>query len=252
MYAIEKDFYTNLMVSLLVIGGILLFFLLSIIRQQTRYKRLSQAKINAEIATLEKERKRIASDLHDEIGPMLSTIKLQINHIDIENEEDKLLIVKTNRYIDDVIQKMREISYNLLPNILIRRGLTPAIIEFIDKVKDSTPIQISLKSSLSGRLDIDLEVNIYRLVQEIIHNSIKHSKANRLVMELGMESSIIRLATADDGIGFDFAHSMANKSGLGLFNLQSRTDVMEGVFNIDSQKGKGTRFLFEIPFKAKA
>jgi signal transduction histidine kinase len=243
----EKDIYSALMIAFAIIGVILLYFFVSIVRQQKRYRKLSKAKINAEITTMENERKRIAADLHDDVGPLLSAIKLHINYVDVTDEEQKNLLAKSSRYIDEVIQKMREISNELLPNILVRRGLGSALNEFILKLNKSNGLNIVFESDLQNRLPQEVEINLYRIVQEIVHNSIKHSKAKRLRIELRAYPDKIVLATADDGIGFSENPNQNTDSGLGLLNLQSRTDVMGGDLNCLSQTGRGVRYLIEIP-----
>jgi signal transduction histidine kinase len=243
----EKAIYSALTISFIIIGVILIYFLVSILRQQKRYRKLSKAKISAEITTMENERRRIAADLHDDVGPLLSAIKLHINHVDSTDEEQKKLLAKSSGYIDEVIQKMREISNELLPNILVRRGLSIALNDFIRKLNDSNGLQIEFESDLKERLPEQVEINLYRIVQEIVHNSIKHSKANRLKIELRSYPNKIVLATADDGVGFLENPNQKKESGLGLLNLQSRTDMMGGDLSCLSQIGKGVRYLIEIP-----
>jgi two-component system NarL family sensor kinase len=243
----EKELYNSIIIAVAVIAAILIYFVISIVRQQRRYRQLAQQKINAEITTLENERRRIAADLHDEVGPLLSAVKLQINHIDGNSDEEQALIQKSSTHIDDIIRKMREISNDLLPNTLVRRGLPAAIQDFIGKLKNASNIQIDFQHSDAVRFDTSIEVNMYRIVQEIIHNSIKHSQAAHLRIRLHMSEKILRLSTEDDGVGFDYEQMRKTKGGLGLLNLQSRTDVMGGEFSFESGKGKGTRYLFEIP-----
>ncbi|HSK13338.1 MAG TPA: histidine kinase, partial [Phnomibacter sp.] len=173
----EKAFYSAFLIALSIVGLILFYFLVSIIRQQRRYRNLAKAKISAEITTLENERKRIASDLHDEVGPLLSAVKLQINHLEADDDHQRKLVERSSAYIDDVIKKMREISNDLLPNILVRRGLGVAVEDFLDKLRGGTSTKIEAEIDLPERLPMDVEVNLYRIVQEITHNTLKHAKA---------------------------------------------------------------------------
>lgn len=243
----EKELYNSILMAVAVLAAIILYFVISIVRQQRRYRKLAQQKINAEITTLENERRRIAADLHDEVGPLLSAVKLQINHIEAADEDEQALIEKSSSHIDDIIRKMREISNDLLPNVLVRKGLAPAIKDFIGKLKAATSVQIDFQHNDPLRFDTATEVNMYRIVQEIIHNSIKHSQAKNLHIRLHMAEKLVRLSTEDDGVGFDYNEMRKTKGGLGLLNLQSRTDVMGGDFSFESGKGKGTKYLFEIP-----
>src|SRR5690606_15559385 len=127
MHPSEEQFYSALTVAAVGLGIIIAVFIATMIRHQRRNARLNKMRIRAEINTLEKERKRIATDLHDELGPILSAVRIQINHLKHQTEEDKKIIAFANKHIDDAISKTREISYNLLPNTLVRKGLAKAV-----------------------------------------------------------------------------------------------------------------------------
>jgi signal transduction histidine kinase len=244
----EKAFYSALLIALGIVGVILLFFIISIIQQQRRYRAMALAKINAEITTLENERKRIASDLHDEVGPLLSAVKLHINHLDkSEGEQQKELIVKSSLYIDEVIKKMREISNDLLPNILIRKGFPAAAEDFLTKVTKGSGLKVTFESDLQERVALEKEVNLYRIVQEIVHNTMKHAKASEIQIKVSKSEGRVILATADNGVGLPGNVHQRKEAGLGLLNLQSRTDVMGGELSFKTAPGKGTSYLFEIP-----
>ena len=247
MDAAEKAFYSAFLIALAIVGLVLLFFLISIVRQQKRFRLLAKAKINAEITTLENERKRIASDLHDEIGPLLSAVKLQINHLDGGDALQQKLVEKSSTYIDDVIKKMREISNDLLPTILVRRGLAVAAEDFLQKVGPGTQTIIETEIKLDGRLPMETEVNLYRIIQEITHNTLKHAKAHKFRLELVREGNVVRLATADNGVGFTEEVKLKKETGLGLLNLQSRTEMMGGELFRQSTPGQGTKYIIEIP-----
>lgn len=249
MYSQEKELYTAILITLGVVAAILLYFILSIIWQQKRYRKLAKAKIRAEITTLENERKRIASDLHDEVGPLLSAIKIQVNHLQGQSAQEQELIEKSSRYIDDIIKRMREISNDLLPNVLVRKGLAAAIQEFIGKIPASANLDIEFLNAADERVTSNIEVNVYRIVQEIIHNTIKHAGASSLRIQLIIAANELRLATEDNGRGFDYNEMVQKTGGLGLLNLQSRAEVMGGAFIFNTDKGKGTRYLFEIPLE---
>jgi two-component system, NarL family, sensor kinase len=243
----EKEFYIAIVIVAGILGIIITYFLVTIIRHQRRNLDLHKAKILAEITTLENERKRIASDLHDELGPLLSAVKLQITNLESEIPHDLKLIQKSSGHIDDIIQKLREISNNLMPNTLLRKGLIAAISDSISRLNDVHPLRISFAYPPEFSLEQDKEINIYRILQEIIHNTLKHAQAKNLRIKLSREKDQLVLMTEDDGIGFNYVEKTKLSSGLGLLNLQSRTEVMGGEFSYFSDRGKGTRYLFEIP-----
>jgi two-component system, NarL family, sensor kinase len=246
--AMDTSLLDAVLIASVLLGAIIAFFFVSIIRHQRRNLKLYKAKVKAEISTLEKERKRIASDLHDELGPLLSAVKLQINNLEGSDDEvNAQLIAKSNRQIDDIIRKMKEISNNLLPNTLVRRGLEAAVTEFIEKMADVHPLKISFKSEGNYKLNQDQEINIYRLIQEITHNTIKHAKASLLIVKLKQVQQKLLLITSDNGAGFDIEHEMHLNTGLGLLNLRSRAEVLGANLSYTSDKGSGTNYIFEIP-----
>ena len=243
----DNNFYTALTIAAALLGVVVVYFILTLIRQQRRNLRLQKSQILAEITTLENERKRISSDLHDEIGPILSAIKLQVTSLDHTTDEDKMIIEKSSRQIDDVIKKMREISYNLLPNTLIRKGLIAAINEYISRMNEVFPLKINLNAGEIIFKDKEKEINIYRIVQEIVHNTVKHAKATELNIDIKLEDKKFLMITRDNGIGFNHPEASKEQGGLGLRNLESRTEIMGGEISCSSQKQKGTTYIFEIP-----
>jgi two-component system, NarL family, sensor kinase len=228
---------------------ILGYFIVTIIRHLRKTAQENQVKIQAEITTLENERRRIAADLHDELGPLLSAVKYQIGNVDAVTEEEQQLLNKSGRHIDEIIQKLRDIAYGLLPNTLIRKGLVKAIEDYIEKLSGVHALVIHFDCTDTIVLSQEREINVYRIVQEIIHNCIKHAEATRLDIILSVHKRNIVLSCKDDGRGFDYESEKSGNSGLGLLNLQSRTDVMNGDFIYGTKEGKGTRYLFKIPIQ---
>jgi signal transduction histidine kinase len=247
MHTEEANYYTAVTVAAVVLGVIIIYFIITMIRHQRRNMHLYRAKINAEISTLENERKRIVSDLHDELGPLLSAVKLRINQLDTNSEDDKTIVDFANKHLSDIIIKIKEISYNLLPNTLARNGLIHAVEEFIDKINSVHALKIRFIYQDNIELNKEKEVNVYRIFQEIIHNTVKHAKAKTLTMELKKQDGLLLLTIIDDGIGFNYEERSKKGTGLGLLNLQSRAEVLNAKFVIESEKDKGTKYFFEIP-----
>ena len=206
-----------------------------------------RARINAEIQTLENERKRIASDLHDDIGPLLSTIKLHINQLEPKSDFETTVLEKSTGYLDDAVAQMRNIANNLLPNILVRKGLTSAIEDYIEKTKSSALLKIEFDYNSIIELRKEMEINIYRIIQEIVHNTIKHANAANLVIKFRKEGNFIKIVTRDDGVGFNFKNQLKTGQGLGLMNFQSRIDALNARFNVISSPQSGTTYIIEVP-----
>lgn len=249
MHTPEAQFYSAVTVAAIVLGVIIVVFIITMIRHQRRNVQLYKAKIRAEIFTLEKERRRIASDLHDELGPLLSTVRIQINHLSADSEEDKKILSFANKHIDDLLAKTREISYNLMPNTLVRKGLVNAVKEYLGKVNETHELDITFRCNETITLPDEKSLNIYRVIQEVTHNAIKHAGAKKLIVQLQTDNDKLILMTADDGKGFDYEKEIKKNKGLGLVNLQSRMEILNAEFNYRSQKDGGTQYIFEIPLK---
>ena len=225
---------------------IITFFIITMLRHHRRYVKLQKERMLNEIASLENERKRMAYDLHDGLGPMLSAIKLNINSIETNTDEDTAIIQKASNHIDDAIKNMRSISYNLLPVTLERKGLFEALREFIEysSAKSKLPIQLFLKHQVE--VPKEKEIHIFRILQEIIHNSIKHAQAKNLYIGFGYEEERIVIFAKDDGIGFDVAKIKETSGGLGLKSIESRADILNCLVLIESSQGKGTTWFFKF------
>ena len=247
MDARETSIFSAVLITSIVLGVVLIYFIITIVRHQRRNLRLYKSKILAEITTLEKERARIASDLHDELGPILSAVKFKINSLDIHNDEDQKVLDKSNKHIDEIIRRMREISNDLLPNTLLRKGLIAAIEESIDNFNKDKRIKIIFVHHDMPDILKEKAINIYRIIQEIIHNTVKHAHASELKIELKSTKQNLVILTEDNGKGFDYARQSIENKGLGLRNLLSRTEVLGGDMYIDSKYDKGTKYTFELP-----
>ena len=225
---------------------IITFFIVTMLRYHRRYVKLQKERVMNEIAILENERKRIAYDLHDSLGPVLSSVKLNINSIETTGAEDTVLIQKASGRIDDVIRNMRAISYNLLPITLERKGFFEALREFIDYTTGNNKLPIQLLFKQPVEIPKEKQIHIFRMLQEIIHNAIKHAKAKNLYIVFGYEEEQIIIVTKDDGIGFDLNSVKEKSTGLGLKSIESRTDILNGKIHVESSPGKGTTYLFKF------
>lgn len=242
----EARFYTAVLIISIVLGIIIIFFIISIVRQHRRSLSLYKKSLSTEITTLEKERTRMASDLHDEVGPVLSAVKLRLNSLDIHSTTDEIEVRKTNEQIDGLLKRMREISFDLMPTSLIRKGLPSALNEYIDYCSKSSPLQIRFQHE-EIPLSEQQSINLYRIIQEIIHNTRKHAHATELWIELRKDKEMIILATHDNGVGFNYDSRSRESAGWGLHNLLNRTEMLGGKMYPESKKGKGTTYIFEIP-----
>ncbi|PWU00671.1 MAG: sensor histidine kinase [Bacteroidetes bacterium] len=243
----EAKIYTAILIVSVTIGIIIFYFILSIVRQQRKNAQLYQSKIEAEITTQELERRRIASDLHDELGPLLSAVKMKIGSVDISNSEDQEMISQSEEHIDRIVRRMREIANDLMPHSLLRQGIATGMEEFINDLRKTSGIKINSSVQTLKHLPEEKSVHLYRIFQEILHNSIKHSGAKEINIDLNQDEKLIRLMVKDDGKGFDYRKVFEENGGHGLRNISSRADILNGDLYIESANNQGTTITLEIP-----
>jgi signal transduction histidine kinase len=200
---------------------------------------------------LEKERVRVAADLHDQLGPVLSAAKFKLSSIEnlLPDEERKLK--DSILYIDNILEQIREISNNLTPNTLKREGLVAAIKEFADQLTANSQLKVFIEQNYLFEFPQRQEIHVFRIVQEIIHNTAKHANATKLIIKIVLEKNKMILASVDNGKGFDYHPIYKKNIGLGLNNIRSRVDILGGEFNISSKIGTGTSYMIVIPMENK-
>lgn len=247
MDAQETNIYHAIVITSIVLGIIIVYFIISLTRHQRKNLELHRLNILAEITALEKERARIAADLHDELGPVLSAVKMKINSFELSDKEDKIQMEKTNVHIDELLKRIRDISFDLMPNSLVRKGLVIALKEFIDYLNNDSQIKFIFNCESDFQVSEQKAVNIYRIIQEVAHNAIKHSSATEFCLNVKAVNKHLQMTIMDNGTGFDFEKESANKIGFGLRSLVSRTEIIGGQMYLDSIPGKGTTYTFEIP-----
>ena len=201
--------------------------------------------LNTIIQTEEKERKRFAKDLHDGLGPLLSTVKMSVSSLAQmkHNEASREIVENTELVINEAIKSLKEISDNLSPHVLNNFGLVRALSNFSNKINITKTIRINLVSNLKDeRFDNNVEVVLYRVVCELINNTIKHAKAKKIDLSLTKDGDYLTIVYQDDGKGFDVAKVIEQPAtgGMGFSNIYSRINSLKGEINIESEHKKGT------------
>jgi signal transduction histidine kinase len=247
MYSKETTLYRAVLIAAIVIGGIIIFFITSVIKSQRRYWKLNSKKLEAIVSSVEKERERIASDMHDELGPVLSAIKLKLSGIDTFSEMDKNNLSRCLFHIDAIISKVRAIAYNFTPSVLNHKGLIFAVQDYIDNYISGTGLKVLLHSEKMVQLPREAEFHTYRILQEIIYNTVKHAKATDLKIELYATKNNFFILSSDNGIGFDYKQARQLPSGHGLHSLHTRTEILGGEMNVRSKRGNGTSIHIKFP-----
>lgn len=246
------DEWVGVVVSFMIITGVVLMreLFYSLKRAEIDRTRTEKRVITAIINTEENERKRFAKDLHDGLGPLMSTIKMSLSALNgkINDDSGSLILNNTNHLINEAINTLKDISNNLSPHVLSNFGLSSALGAFTTKINQTKAIEVDFKSNMENqRLDSEKEVVVYRAACELINNSIRHSGASRIDIELNKHEKIITLQFYDNGRGFDTSSlESEDKKGMGLSNIETRVRSVDGVFILESNPGKGISALIKI------
>jgi signal transduction histidine kinase len=246
------DDWLDVLISFLIITGVILIRELFYSFKRADIDRMKAEKrvISAIINTEENERKRFAKDLHDGLGPIMSTVKMSLSALGegIKDPTDTVILNNTNHLINEAINTLKDISNNLSPHVLSNFGLSSALSAFTAKINQTKAIEIEFKSNMENtRLESEKEVVMYRAACELINNSILHSGAARIEIELNKHEKFITLQFYDNGRGFDTASlGSEDTKGMGLSNIETRVKSVDGVFILESNPGKGTSALIKI------
>ncbi|HEY6503955.1 MAG TPA: sensor histidine kinase, partial [Chitinophagaceae bacterium] len=247
------------------IAGLVLMLGLLAYSQYKRYKLRKEAQLQAaimkqqELATKavieaeEEERQRIARDLHDSIGQMMSAAKMNLSAFESEakfdNEEQRSSFEKIIQLVDDSCKEVRHVSHNMMPNALLKNSLASAIRDFIDKM-DKKALQVHLYTEgLDERLDSNTETVFYRVIQECVNNVFKHAGATTLDISVIRDKEGISATIEDNGKGFDTT-GKERAEGIGLKNISTRVEYLKGTVEFDSSPGRGTAVSLHVPLAA--
>jgi len=204
------------------------------------------AVLDAMISGEEKERKRLASEIHDGLSGMIAAIKMQFENLRTDNNNVNKQYDTALAALDATSFEVRRIAHNLMPHILVKYGLIEALSEYINNVRMSSKLNIVFThTGFNNRLNSQAELSLYRSIQELINNVIKHAQASEVLLQLNLINGLILATIEDNGIGFE-TDKLNEGNGIGLSNIKSRIEYLGGKFMIHSEKGKGSSFNIEL------
>lgn len=219
--------------------------------QQQKIRELEQEKqlisMNSILKGQEEERSRMAKDLHDGLGSMLSGIKLNLSAMHqnfIIHSSDVFSFEKALTQLDSAIAEMRRVAHNMMPEALLKFGLHEAIQDYCDNINQNRTLKMQFTAIGEGKnLDATVQKVLYRIFQELTNNAIKHAQADTIFIQISHHEQGITLTVEDDGKGFD----TTKNNGAGLSNVKSRVDYLKGTLHIDTSPENGTSITVEIP-----
>ncbi|WP_400192153.1 tetratricopeptide repeat protein [Hymenobacter sp. B81] len=219
-------------------------------------QRLERHRAAAVLEAEENERRRIGSDLHDGIGQLLTAAKLNLHalgqrlHRDLNGQLNghQVLLDNAVETVDESFREVRTISHNLMPNALLKRGLAQAVRDFLDKLPagDALRVEVEVFGFEQERLAPTVESVLFRVIQELVQNIVKHAQATDVTLQLIQNEQELTVVVEDNGVGFD-PQLLAPEAGIGLRNVQTRMAFLGGHAHFDAAPGRGTTVTLEVP-----
>lgn len=248
-----------------LMGSVVTILLLSLLgyrnylnRQKLQQQRINELETEKQLAATEavlkgeeQERSRLAKDLHDGLGGMLSGIKYTLNDMKgnlIMTRENAQAFERSMDMLDSSIREMRRVAHNMMPEALLKFGLDAAVADCCNDMNKSGVLHVSYQSIGLDAVDMDetKDVAIYRIIQELLNNAIKHAAAKNVLVQLSYTNDQLVLAVEDDGKGFD-PSILKHVSGIGWRNIQNRVEFLKGKWDVASRIGNGTSIYIEMP-----
>jgi two-component system NarL family sensor kinase len=223
------------------------------LQQRRIYELETEKQLAATEAVLrgeEQERSRLAKDLHDGLGGMLSGIKYSFNAMKgnlIMTPENHQAFERSMDMLDSSIKEMRRVAHNMMPEALVRFGLDTALKDYCNDINQSGALQVTYQSMglENETIDPTTAITLYRIVQELVTNTMKHAAAKTAIVQLTKENGQLSITIEDDGKGFD-AHILKQSKGIGWTNIQHRIEFLKGKLDVNSEPGKGTSVHIEL------
>ncbi|PTX63694.1 signal transduction histidine kinase [Kordia periserrulae] len=234
--------------------GVIVFFIIyqkRLFAQQQKHQQVEAAYqrelLQIAIQSEEKERSRIGKELHDDVGALLTTTKLYLSQISPEASPEKLQATTEKMYalFERMIQGVRSISQDLRPVILERLGLVEAVKSLVATVNDLKVVQIHFTDKTTQTVSKRNELNVYRILQELLNNTLKHAQATKVSILFANEGTNFTIVYQDDGVGFDES-TIQQKKGIGLKNIESRLSALLGTLRYE-EVSKGIKLIIQIP-----
>lgn len=238
--------YLTLVTGLAFVTLLLVLFIVSFLRHQHHKMEEYKKQVFREIELIDRERERIAADLHDELGTGLSAIGLLLRQSgDASNDP---LLKKANQQLEKQVRKMKEIAHGLIPFILESHGLVVALTNLIEEIKMAGNIHVSASLFINdANYQPAKSVHVYRIIREILTNTIKHAGATAIYISAEQDEKKILLTIRDNGSGFDISQLQDSSPGQGLQNIHTRIELLGASLSLNAVKGSGTAYLIKIP-----
>lgn len=202
--------------------------------------------IDAMIAGQEKERQKVANELHDDLGSLMATVKLHFENVKVDEKDPAMK--NAQNLLEKAYQKIRGMAHSKNSGVMANQGLLPAVKKMAKIINATNSLNVSVEDfGLADRMENSLELTIFRIIQELVANIIKHAEATKANIQFTQHEDKLNIIVEDNGKGFDMSVVNRNESGMGIGSIEKRIEHLEGSFTVDSVLGKGTSILIDIP-----
>ena len=246
MHTSEGQILFILTGATLIVGGLIGYFLVSLARQFERYRQQQDGYNRAKLEALEQERRVISADLHDDIGPLLSAALLKLSTVNPEGAREKEFLQQADAHIREIYTRIREMSVQMVPQSIQRKGPFYSLDEFAERCLEGHDLRVDITLFKCPGLSEYRSLHLFRMLQEILHNTIKHAGARLLSVDASIKGQELFIETSGDGRGFDLAAAQ-EKGGLGLQNILVRSRMIGARLEITTSPGTGTRYAIQLP-----
>jgi signal transduction histidine kinase len=219
-------------------------------RMEAQRREAEKQLLSSVIVTEESERKRLARELHDGIGPLMAGIRMSVSALEkqLVNPQQKQIAGNANKLVQEALKSVKDISTNLSPHMLENFGLVQALKNFINKISASSDLEVNFKTKLiNDKFSHKIEIIVYRVLCEMLANTVKHADASQVMINLEQTKNAMMIEYADDGKGFDLQDVFNKKHGRGISNIYSRVASINGSVDINTAKENGTFMKIYIP-----
>ncbi|MEX2597524.1 MAG: sensor histidine kinase, partial [Salibacteraceae bacterium] len=258
----QRNFFLALTLLLIIVISTSVFIYTNRLRINRKIadQRIAKLEKEKEVLNLqsmlfaqEDERQRIARDLHDSIGALLSAAKLHLSNIEneLKNLTNISFLKSTEHVIDQAGKEVRRVAHDMMPGVLMKLGLIEGIDDFLESVRESGKTTLSFThDQLKKRLDKKQEVMIFRIVQELVNNTMKHAEASEIKLMIHQNGTELILEYRDNGKGF-YADLLQSENSFGLSGISARVNFLNGIMRLETSEGNGVHFLISIPLSVE-
>jgi signal transduction histidine kinase len=244
MDAYEISIYKAVAITVVLIAVLIVLFIGSVIRNQKPYFEERIRQIVAELRLQEEASVRVARDLHDGIGPHIAMSRLIVQRV-LNGQAGIETLVQVDRTLEMVVSQTGRMARSLAPGSFLQKGLKPVLDDFFELCRQASSPAIEFRYQVKSSIAPEAAIHIFRMVQEIVYNTIRHSGASLIRVELTEREESLFLVCEDDGRGF--REEQRSGSGLGLESLKGRLWALGGRMQFTSGEGEGTRYFIELP-----